>query len=339
MARTLSCIVIPRSVSQTILAFSVLVCPSALARYQALETVAIGKDIEQGGSPAQTKAEATKPNSAEPAKASKMRVFQVYRDSCIECHDGDGQGESNRDIYRNIPDFTNPAWQSSRTDGELSHSILEGKGKSMPAMKEKVGSVGVMQVVALVREFRGGKLVIEDEEIRPPAAEPVTTTPIVPPASPREGDVQAAPKMNGVDHKANVLFQQFCVRCHAADGNGAQVRRTMPTIPDFTLHAWQEGRSDPQLLISVLDGKGTRMPPFRDTLARDQARDLVALVRSFDRERRPPAETAPDLFETRFRQLEQEFERLRKQSKALSSSTPPSESGTHAPSASPSSDH
>ena len=108
----------------------------------------------------------SKPSSAEPAKSTtnKTRVFQVYRDSCIECHDGDGRGESNRDIYRNIPDFTNPAWQSSRSDGELSHSILEGKGKSMPAMKDKVGSVGVMQVVALVREFRGGKLVIEDEE-------------------------------------------------------------------------------------------------------------------------------------------------------------------------------
>ena len=113
----------------------------------------------------------------------------------------------------------------------------------------------------------------------------------------------------------------------------------MPAIPDFTLRAWQEGRSDPQLLISVLDGKGTRMPPFRDKLTRDQARDLVALVRSFGQERRPPVEAASDLFETRFRQLEQEFESLRKQSKALSSSTPSSESGTHAPSVSPSSDH
>jgi mono/diheme cytochrome c family protein len=360
MARTFCCTVIPRSVGQTILAFSVLVCPPALAWYQAVETVAISKDIEQGGSPAQdqvtrpatrpehaipapgrTRAEASEPRSAEPAKskANKPRAFQVFRDSCIECHDADGRGESNRDLYRNIPDFTNPAWQSSRTDGELSHSILEGKGKSMPAMKEKVSSVGVMQMVALIREFRGGKLVIEDNEDRPPASEPMSTAPVVPHASPRVGNVLTAPKMNGADHKGNVLFQQFCVRCHAADGKGARVRQTMPTIPDFTLHAWQEGRNDPQLLISVLDGKGTRMPPFRDKLTRDQARDLVALVRAFDRERRPPAETAPDLFDTQFRQLEQEFERLRKQSKALSSSTSSSKSSTHAPSVSPSSDH
>ena len=88
--------------------------------------------------------------------------------------------------------------------GELSHSILEGKGKSMPAMKEKVASVGVMQMVALVREFRGGKLVIEDEEDRPPASEPLTTTPIVSPASPRLADVPAAPKMNAAAHKGTL---------------------------------------------------------------------------------------------------------------------------------------
>ena len=74
----------------------------------------------------------------------------------------------------------------------------------------------------------------------------------------------------------------------------------MPAIPDFTLRAWQEGRSDPQLLISVLDGKGTRMPPFRDKLTRDQARDLVALVRSFDPERRPPAEAGLGPFRDTF---------------------------------------
>src|SRR4051812_44795840 len=101
MARTLSSIVILRTMSQSILAFSVLGCPSALVWYQAVEAVAIGKDIEQGGSTAQnqitrperaipapdrTKTETTKPSSAEAAKASKTRVFQVYRDSCIECH-------------------------------------------------------------------------------------------------------------------------------------------------------------------------------------------------------------------------------------------------------------
>ena len=136
MARTLPCTVIPRSVNQTILALSVLVCAPALAWYQAVETVAIGNEIEQGGSPAQNqtdrperatsapdraRAEATKPSSAEPArsKTDKTRVFQVYRDSCIECHDGDGRGESNRDIYGKIPDFTNPAWQSSRNDARI----------------------------------------------------------------------------------------------------------------------------------------------------------------------------------------------------------------------------
>jgi mono/diheme cytochrome c family protein len=209
----------------------------------------------------------------------------------------------------------------------------------MPAMREKVGSVGVMQMVALVREFREGRLIIEGKEDRPTASEPLTATPNVSHFGPQVADVLVAAKRNGADYKGKALFQRYCVRCHGTDGKGAQVRQAMTTIPDFTLRAWQEGRSDPQLLVSVLDGKGTRMPAFRDKFSRDQVRDLVAFVRSFDPERRPPTEAAPDLFETRFRQLEQEFEHLRKQSKALSSSSTSSESNTPAPSGSPSSDH
>jgi mono/diheme cytochrome c family protein len=250
----------------------------------------------------------------------KAKSIQVYRDSCIECHDGDGRGESSRDIYSKIPDFTNPAWQSSRTDSELRQSILAGKGKSMPAMKEKVGSIGVMQMVALVREFRGGKLVVEEED-RPTASGPSSTAPTISDSSSRAADSLVAARANLDDHKGNDVFQRFCARCHDADGRGARVRQTMPTIPDFTLQTWQERRSDPQLLISVLDGKGTRMPPFRDRISREAARDLVAFVRSFDRERRSSAKSDPDLFEARFRQLEQEFEHLRKRSKTLSSST------------------
>src|SRR4029077_17784250 len=114
MTRAIPSPVISRSVILTILAFSVLACRPALARYQTVERVAIGKGIEQDGTrlqdqvtrpatrpqrgtpdPVRTRAEATKPSSAEP---SRTRLIRVFRDSCIECHDGDGRGESGRDI-------------------------------------------------------------------------------------------------------------------------------------------------------------------------------------------------------------------------------------------------
>jgi hypothetical protein len=76
------------------------------------------------------------------------------------------------------------------------------------------------------------------------------------------------------------------------------------------------------LVVSVLDGKGTGMPAFRDKLSREQVRDLVAFVRAFDPSQERSAGAAPDQFEARFRELEKEFEDLRRQSRALSSSSP-----------------
>jgi hypothetical protein len=88
----------------------------------------------------------------------------------------------------------------------------------------------------------------------------------------------------------------------------------MPAIPDFTARAWHERRADSQLIVSILEGKGTDMPAFRDKVAREQARDLVAFLRGFAPGSKPQPAAAPaDDFEARFRQLMQEFEGLRRQ--------------------------
>src|SRR5205085_6467744 len=75
--------------------------------------------------------------TAEPKRAPAVpaTVIQVYRASCLQCHDVDGRGEAVRDTLPRVPDFTEPKWQAGRTDTQLSRSILEGKGKSMPRMK------------------------------------------------------------------------------------------------------------------------------------------------------------------------------------------------------------
>ena len=52
-------------------------------------------------------------------------------------------------------------------------------------------------------------------------------------------------------------------------------------LPDFTRPSFQEQHSDPQLLISILDGKGTLMPANRGRINEAQARDLVAFIRAF----------------------------------------------------------
>ena len=71
------------------------------------------------------------------------------------------------------------------------------------------------------------------------------------------------------------------MRCHGADGTGSRVRRRYPEIPDFTNASWQARRTVAELTESILDGKGSAMPPLGDDVGEEQARGLVAYVRAF----------------------------------------------------------
>jgi len=256
------------------------------------------------------------------AAASAATPIQLYRASCLECHDSDGRGTVVRDLLPRVPDFTDARWHESQSDTELSRSILDGKGKSMPRMKEKLGSIDVKQMVAFVRAFQGGKQVVNDEP-EPPAA-PAPATGGTTSTAVRSRSFERAPAMqrDQNNREGSRIFQRFCAMCHGPDGRGTGVRENLPMLPDFTSHAWQESRSDRQLAVSVLDGKGAKMPSFAGKLASEQARDLVAFIRTFAPSPARPVSTATDEFEARFRQLNEEFENLGRQIRALSSSTP-----------------
>jgi mono/diheme cytochrome c family protein len=77
------------------------------------------------------------------------------------------------------------------------------------------------------------------------------------------------------------LFAQNCVQCHGMDGHGVAGRRTMPDIPDFTDSTWQRSKTDAELLVSILNGKGRFMPAWWGRLSDQQAADLVIQVRTF----------------------------------------------------------
>jgi cytochrome c oxidase cbb3-type subunit 3 len=240
---------------------------------------------------------------SEPAAPATATPADVFRTSCLECHDSDGRGEASRDMLPKIPDFTDPRWQASRSDDELARSILEGKGKSMPRMRKKLGSVDVRRMVALVRAFQGGRQVVSSEP-GPPSPPPRPAAPL------SRRDLSR--------NEGKQLFQRFCVRCHGADGTGSGSRESLPALPDFTGWAWQASRSDPQLASIILAGKGTGMPPFRAKLSREQARDLAAYIRTFVPSFTPPPEPPPDDFDVQFQRLVQEVEDLGRQVRALS---------------------
>ncbi len=259
------------------------------------------------------------------AGARATAAIRVYRNTCLKCHDTDGKGEIVRDTLPKVPDFTDARWHATRNDAELSRSILEGKGKSMPPMRAKLGSVDVAQMVAFVRAFRGGNQVVEEEEEQP--AEPQRANVPDPATLPTPTAAQPSrPSPNDLSiREGSQTFRRSCAVCHGGDGRGAEARESLPEIPDFTAGAWHRARTDSQLVVSVLDGKGSGMPPFRDKLSREQVRGLVAFIRSLGPSRPAPATRAPsDDFEARFQQLLAEFEDLRRRSRALSADAAPS---------------
>jgi mono/diheme cytochrome c family protein/uncharacterized membrane protein len=77
------------------------------------------------------------------------------------------------------------------------------------------------------------------------------------------------------------LFDERCVKGHGVDGTGNKVRSRLAEIPDFTKPSWQARRAGAQLVASVLNGKGSEMPPNRGKISEKQARGLVAYICGF----------------------------------------------------------
>jgi quinol-cytochrome oxidoreductase complex cytochrome b subunit/mono/diheme cytochrome c family protein len=258
------------------------------------------------------------PEHPAPAVVAQMPAATVYRAYCLACHDADGRGTTVKKAMPDIPDFTDPKWQTARTNSELAHSILEGKGKFMLAMKDKLGGTDADQMVEYVRKFEGAKVQVEPKELTvPPTPGKAAIVPAGPPR-PLPPSMETAGRIRA----ASVQYREYCLSCHGINGRGAEIRLSMPEIPDFTAPAWHGTRSNSELLVSVLEGKGKLMPAFRGRLTENQAQDLIAYVRAFGPEPAPGAKAPASDFEERFRQLEDQWKALEKQLQELGPKKP-----------------
>jgi mono/diheme cytochrome c family protein len=286
--------------------------------------------------------------------SSHLTPRSLYGTFCYVCHDTNGKGIATlrvKDSMLELPDFTATDWQKSRTDADLTHSILEGKGKFMAPMKDKLGTIDVKQMVSLVRGFEGGKQIIPIETPKlegPPI--PLDLSDLLPGivlgakttgmlASPAgNGSLLVASDVGrgkalppGPDSSAEdaaklrvgaSIFRQFCYVCHGTDGKGELTfKRNLPLniqLPDFTSELFQKNHTDAQIRVSILDGKGPLMPANRGRVTEEQARDLVPFIRSFAPKSFIPPRPGPDAeFEREYRKLEQQLEELHKQMKNI----------------------
>ena len=121
---------------------------------------------------------------------------------------------------------------------------------------------------------------------------------------------------------AGELFRKNCVECHGANGTGTPARRQSPDIPDFTSAAWQARRSNAQLLASLRDGKGADMPSWSGKFDDAQAQRLVAYVRAFSPTKKEPEEITPASFEEALHSLQDQYEKLHRESEDLAHPPP-----------------
>jgi cytochrome c6 len=90
-------------------------------------------------------------------------------------------------------------------------------------------------------------------------------------------------KASGADESAGEkAFQSNCVVCHGQDGTATPTGKALKA-PD--LHSDQvQKMTDAQIADQIANGKNN-MPPFKNTLTKDQIQSLVAYVRTFGKKK------------------------------------------------------
>ncbi len=78
----------------------------------------------------------------------------IFDAKCAMCHGKDRRG-TKFGKEKGAPDFTGYEWQKSHTNAQINDAIANGRGKSMPAWKNKLSADEIASLVARVREFAG----------------------------------------------------------------------------------------------------------------------------------------------------------------------------------------
>lgn len=79
---------------------------------------------------------------------------ETFRNTCARCHGETGKGGLPMTPDGTKPrDFTDPAWQASRTDVDIEYIVRHGKAP-MPAFKDVLTPDQITAVVAKVRRLK-----------------------------------------------------------------------------------------------------------------------------------------------------------------------------------------
>lgn len=90
----------------------------------------------------------------------------------------------------------------------------------------------------------------------------------------------------GMASSAQQNWDEQCAQCHGADGSGKTKTGVKRHIKDYTDPKIQELFSDSGLLKNLLlgirdEGNADRMPAYKEKMTVAEAKELIALIRSF----------------------------------------------------------
>lgn len=88
---------------------------------------------------------------------------------------------------------------------------------------------------------------------------------------------------HGSGHMADdgvTIYEAKCAGCHGKDGRGSAFGKKNG-VPDFTDAKWQEQRDAAKLEAVITNGKGGKMPAWKDKLSAGEIESVVARVRAF----------------------------------------------------------
>ena len=89
------------------------------------------------------------------------KTERTWKAKCASCHGADGKGQTDQGQKMGISDYTDAAWQKSKTDADIKKAISDGvnrekagKKQEMEGFADKLPAEQIDQLVAYVRSLK-----------------------------------------------------------------------------------------------------------------------------------------------------------------------------------------
>ncbi|MCI0519437.1 MAG: c-type cytochrome [Chloroflexi bacterium] len=181
---------------------------------------------------------------------------RLFAENCAVCHGADGQGRVGATLAKD--------WPSIRPDLRVQATIAEGiAGSPMPAWSEANGGpldeAQIEALTAYILSWESGKPIY------------IAPAPVYPPRP----QLTAIPAVSGDPNRGGQLFDQNCVVCHGANGEGR--------IGATLAKPWSSLRPDLSISAIIARGvEGSPMPAWEQAqggpLSETEVADLTAFI-------------------------------------------------------------